>query len=619
MPRQGAGTHWLRARHSHSKVAEGKILMTCRALHVRFFTVTLLTLAPQFFTPALMGQTEPSAEKESAPDLSSIRPDLLTKLATPWSTLATFRRALSDVDHLDDAAPCLDLSKFDATTAAAKQGKWMFCLGEILSRLPFIWVPNVPDDPEPEVPMSLASMLRDQDGRLGEQFTSSELADLKKIVIARCPDGLWRFSGGTLAELDDIWTRWETKTELSGTASVLGKPISERLKNLFPIFLHQKRFLLQHYQWICLLALIIVGFATDIFVRFLLRQFTAAWTRLQGTDEDQQVERRLWKPIGLLSQALVWYEGTKAIGLPASALVVLLTGLKLFTLIASVWTGFLLVDLLSRRWLQRAATTESKFDDLLVPLISKSLKVFTFCVGIFAFAETFGVPITGLLGGLGLGGAALAFASKDTVANVFGSLTVLIDRPFEIGDSIVSSNVEGTVEKVGFRSTRVRTFYNSLMTVPNSTFTTAIVDNMGRREFRRIKVNLGLEYGTTPDQIEAFCEGIRELLRRNPYTRKDNFQVYFNQFSDSSLDVLLYFFLKCSEWSEELQQRHQLFLDITRLAERLGVSFAFPTRTLHVLNEEATDSKPADLGDPLEAGRKLAADISDSSEGEGAK
>ena len=248
-----------------------------------------------------------------------------------------------------------------------------------------------------------------------------------------------------------------------------------------------------------------------------------------------------------------------------------------------------------------------------MPLISKSLKALGVCVGIVLFANTFGWQITGVLGTLGIGGMALAFATQDSISNLFGSLTVLLDRPFEVGDWIVTSGIEGEVETVGFRSTRVRTFYNSLITLPNSQLTTASVDNMGRRRYRRYKAVLGVQYDTHPDRIEAFCEGVRELLRRHPHTRKDYFHVYFNDLSASSLDILLYCFFECPDWTTELRERHRLLVDIMKLAERLGVEFAFPTRTLHMAQDDpAPSSSPVDCSDPLRAGQTEAAEIAGS-------
>ena len=368
-------------------------------------------------------------------------------------------------------------------------------------------------------------------------------------------------------------------------------------------------FLLPDYQWICIAILIFLGYLTDLVTRQTLAAATRAWFKARRA-EPENGQFRLWRPVGLLAQAVVWYCGTELIGLPEFASTVLLVGLKFFAVVAAVWTAFHLIDLLTRVLTKKVALTDTKFDDLLIPLVSKSLKVLVVCMGVLQCAQAFNLPIAGLLGGLGIGGMALALASQDAVSNLFGSITVLVDRPFEVGDWVVTENVEGTVETVGFRSTRIRTFYNSLITLPNSRLTKATVDNMGKRRYRRIKTVLGIQYNTSTEQVEAFCEGVRELIRRHPYTRKDYYHVYLNEFSASSLDVMLYCFVECPDWSIELRERHRLFLDILKVAERLGICFAFPTRTLHMYQEQATKPfDPSTMPNPLHVGRSAAAHV----------
>ena len=381
-------------------------------------------------------------------------------------------------------------------------------------------------------------------------------------------------------------------------------------EHVFPEAMQGVHFLIKDYQWYCLIVVIFAGFLADMITRFTLRWFTRAWFRYVRSEIEGEGKQNPWKPLGLLTQVLTWYWGTRLIGIPTQLVLILLVALKFFAVFVAVWTTFRLIDILANYMAKRAENTETKFDDLLIPLVSKSLKALSICVGVILFADMFDLDWTALVGGIGLGGAAIAFASQDALGNFFGSLTVLTDRPFEIGDWILTDGVEGTVETVGIRSTRVRTFYNSLITLPNSRLTTAVVDNMGKRQYRRLRVTLGVEYDTTPAQIEAFCEGIRELLRRHPYTRKDYYHVYFNNFSDSSLDILLYCFLECPDWSMELREREQLFLNILRLAEGLGVSFAFPTQTLHMFQEAGSaDSASAELASPALTGQKLAAEI----------
>ena len=165
----------------------------------------------------------------------------------------------------------------------------------------------------------------------------------------------------------------------------------------------------------------------------------------------------------------------------------------------------------------------------------------------------------GLVAGIGIGSIAVGFAARDSIENLFGTFTVLLDKPFQVGDWILVGDLEGTVEDVGFRSTRIRTFYNSLISVPNRTFISSNVDNMGQRRYRRIREMLGLTYDTPPEKIEAFCEGVRRIIATHPYTRKDYYHVYFNGFGPSSLDVLLYCFVETPDWSTELREKHKEF------------------------------------------------------------
>ena len=404
-------------------------------------------------------------------------------------------------------------------------------------------------------------------------------------------------------ELDQSGAGEPAESELSAAGR-------QWLAGLFPARLTEADFLgIYYYQWVSLLVVIFAGIVTDWIVRSFLNRLVRRWMKMARIEVDEEIERSIWKPVGLLAMASVWYLGTVVIGLRPGVLNVLLLAVQFFAVVAGVWTAFRMIDLLASFMLKKASRTSTKFDDLLIPLVSRSLKVFVGCIGLVSFAEAFNLPIAGLISGLGIGGVALAFAAKDTVANLFGSLTVLVDRPFEIGDWIITDGVEGSVETVGMRSTRVRTFYNSLVTVPNSNLTTAVVDNMGRRRYRRIKTMLGLEYDTPPEKIEAFCEGVRELIRRHPYTRKDYYHVYLNQLSASSLDVLLYCFIECPDWAVELRERQRLFLDILKLAGELGVSFAFPTQTLHLHQQESVPPPVPLTDDPHLAGKRLAAQV----------
>jgi MscS family membrane protein len=255
---------------------------------------------------------------------------------------------------------------------------------------------------------------------------------------------------------------------------------------------------------------------------------------------------------------------------------------SLIAAVAIIMVAYRAIDIVVDVLARRASATETMLDDSLVPLLRTSMRLIVAAVGILFVLQNLDVNVSSLVAGLGLGGLAVALAAQDTVRNVLGGATIFADKPFEVGDWVIVDGVEGTVETVGFRSTRVRTFYNSLVSVPNGNLMNAGIDNMGKRRWRRYKTTLGVGYHTTPDQMQAFVEGIRALITANPGMRQDYYMVEFHGFGATSLDVLVYCFMDAADWNEELRTRHVLNLDIMRLAESLRVDFAFPTQTLHI-------------------------------------
>jgi MscS family membrane protein len=346
---------------------------------------------------------------------------------------------------------------------------------------------------------------------------------------------------------------------------------------------------LKYWQWIGLLLLIFTGIVLDFLVRLWIRIVSIRVIARRGGEARDETLKKMVRPFGLAAMALFWLWVIRALDLPPEALLVLMPAVRLFMILAVVWALFRVTDLAGEVAASKAALTDTKFDDLLIPLVRKTVKIFITVFGLIYIADSLHISIVPLLTGLGIGGVGFAFAAKDTLENLFGSVTVIADRPFQVGDWVAINDTEGIVEEVGFRSTRVRTFYNSLVTIPNGNLVRAVVDNYGRRKYRRWSTHITITYDTKPDTIEAFCEGIRELIRLHPYTRKDYYQVWLHQFGAHSLDVLVYVFWEVPDWQTELRERHRLMSDIIRLADRLGVEFAFPTQTLHVYEEQPGD------------------------------
>ncbi len=226
--------------------------------------------------------------------------------------------------------------------------------------------------------------------------------------------------------------------------------------------------------------------------------------------------------------------------------------------------------------------TENTLDDQLLPVLSRIANIIIWAIGVIYILDYLAVNVTALLAGISIGGLAIALAAQDTVKNFFGSIMIFVDRPFQIGDWINFDDVHGVVEEVGVRSTRIRTFANSLVYVPNGQLADKVVNNMGLRQYRRFKTDIGVTYNTPPDRIDLFVKGIRKIIENHPITRKDFYEVHLNSFAESSINILVYCFFEAMNWTEELKARHEVMYAIMLLAKDLGVSFAFPSQSVYI-------------------------------------
>lgn len=428
-----------------------------------------------------------------------------------------------------------------------------------------------------------------------------------ELVMARGADGTWRLAPETVAAIPSLHRSLRHLPRIEALRAK-APSLHERIRAHIPESWQRPGFLMEPWQWLGLFLLALFGVVLERILLLLFRR----WTARVGTGGRLRIEpglvAGLGRPVSLCAIALAVSLGLPLLDLGPGVLVVLDLAAQTVVALTSVWIAYRLVDVLAW-WLEaRARETANTFDDMVVPLVRRTLKLFVLLVGVVWLASRVSEDLWGVVAGLGIGSLAVGFAAKDSIENLFGTFTVLLDKPFKLGDWVQVGELEGTVEQVGFRSTRIRTFYDSVISVPNSRFIAAPVDNMGARRWRRINTRLGLTYDTPPEKIEAFCEGVRELIRCHPHTRKDSFHVWLNAFGASSLEVLLYCFHGAPDWATELRERHRLFQDILRLARELGVELAFPTETVHLMRpEDARDHSDAPASPPeaLERGRAL--------------
>ncbi len=217
-----------------------------------------------------------------------------------------------------------------------------------------------------------------------------------------------------------------------------------------------------------------------------------------------------------------------------------------------------------------------------LPVFNKFIKVTIFILGFLLIIQEWGINIGALITGLGIGGVAVALAAKDTIANFFGSIMILLDTPFKIGDWIQTPKLEGVVEDIGFRSTKVRTFAQALVSVPNSQLANDVIINWSKMGKRRITYKLGLKYNSPASKIKECLSNIREMLNNHPDIHKDTIFVYFNDFTDSALEIFLYFFTFTTNWKKYLEVREDVNLKIKKIVEEAGLEFAFPSTSIYL-------------------------------------
>ncbi len=212
----------------------------------------------------------------------------------------------------------------------------------------------------------------------------------------------------------------------------------------------------------------------------------------------------------------------------------------------------------------------------------KTFKILVVIIGFMSILQGWGINVSAFLASLGLVGMAFALAAKDTAANLFGSLVVFTDRPFKLGDWIQTPEVEGTVENIGIRSTKVRAFSQALISVPNATIANTPITNWSQMGKRRIKTRLGLTYSTTKEQMQTILKELRQMLQKHPEIHNDTIMIRFDEFADSSLSIFCYFFTTTTNWVKFLEVREDVNFKIMDIVEKNGASFAFPSQSLYI-------------------------------------
>ena len=284
----------------------------------------------------------------------------------------------------------------------------------------------------------------------------------------------------------------------------------------------------------------------------------------------------------------------------------LLTGLKIAETVFWIFMVLKLLKVVLNFYDGYKPEEKTKLDKQLAPILSKVLQGLVILIGFLHILTVFGVDPVTVLTGASIGGIAVAFAAQDSVKNLIGTMVIFLDKPFQLDDWIEFSGVEGSVERVGFRSTTIRAADTTLFQVPNSKISEADINNKGLRVFRRYTTELGIRYDTPPELIEAFVQGIKDLIALHPSTKSQSYNVDFISFGASSLNIMVNVYFKGLDWGQEQESKHILHLGIVRLAAALGVEFAFPSTTMTIEQFPGQSSlAPKYMTDQAEIDKKI--------------
>ncbi|MBW2693842.1 MAG: mechanosensitive ion channel family protein [Deltaproteobacteria bacterium] len=260
-------------------------------------------------------------------------------------------------------------------------------------------------------------------------------------------------------------------------------------------------------------------------------------------------------------------------------LLVLLTATVAFVLVK-------LVDVFIAFLRPRVAESESRLDDQLLPVLSGALKAFIVVIVGVLILQNSGYNISGLLAGLGLGGLAVALALQPTLANMFAAITIFVDRPFHVGDGVSVAGTSGSVEGIGLRSTRIRTYEGTLVTIPNSAVVNAQIDNLQVRPTRRTNFTIGVTYETSSEKLKRAVGILREIMEQHPGT--DTSRAHFKSYGESALILDVAHWCKYLDYSLYLACIEEINFEIKRRFEDEGIEMAYPTQTVHLLQKAAS-------------------------------
>ncbi|MEI6785739.1 MAG: mechanosensitive ion channel family protein [Verrucomicrobiota bacterium] len=335
------------------------------------------------------------------------------------------------------------------------------------------------------------------------------------------------------------------------------------------------------WQYLAFLIYVLLAFYVSKLLDYLIQVQLRKWAAKTETKLDDLILDLLRGPVKVIAFVTLLHVGLRLFAWPEWTSMFISNALKIIVAGSLTYIAIKFVDLSIGLWQQRTQTSqEGLLDYQLFPIMRKSLKIFVVVVAVLVTSQNLGMNVTGLLASLSIGGLAVGLAAQDTLSNLFGAVAIFADKPFRVGDRIQLDTVDGTVEAIGLRSTRVRNLDGYLVTIPNKNMANANIVNVSKRPNIKTVMNVGLTYDTPAERVQQAVRIIEEIFRPHPKTA--DLLIGFNKFESSSLNILVVHWWNSTDYKEYLGGLQQLNLELKRRFDAEGIDFAFPTQTVYL-------------------------------------
>lgn len=349
------------------------------------------------------------------------------------------------------------------------------------------------------------------------------------------------------------------------------------------------------WQYVASLLYVFLAFAVSKLLDVIVRGRVKTWAARTRNPFDELLLQLVRAPLRIIAFVILLHVGLKVFAWPSWFEQFISRGLVIVVAVSLTYAALRVIEVFSRYWKQRASDADHAFAEQLLPIVRNTLKVFAVIVAVLLTLSNLGINITSLITSLGIGGLALALAAQDTLSNFFGAIVILVDKPFRIGDHILLDKVDGTVEAVGFRSTRVRAADGNLIYIPNKTIGNATITNVARASSIRTVMNLGITYGTSVEKMRKALQIVEEVLKAVPRTKE--LTVVFNQFGDSAMNIQITHVWDGTDGKVHSENLQNVNLAIKKRFDEEKIEFGLPSRMVYLKNNSEwrlATSKAAD-------------------------